>query len=218
MTTMTPTDLRDPMTGVPRWPAVVALVVIGTLLSVASSQLDLGPWWVPLVVVLILLAPLEIASRRKLHGRRRALAMMLLGAMTVAVAVGSAFLVQQLLFGDLQPTSLLSGAGAIWVANLLIFSTWYWEIDGGGPAMRRRDGHVSTDFLFPQMQVGDGTTHGWWPTFIDYLFVAFNASSAFSPTDTLLLSHRTKILMMVQSSIAIVSVVVIAARAINTLR
>ena len=68
--------------------------------------------------------------------------------------------------------------------------------------MRRRDGHVSTDFLFPQMQVGDGTTHGWWPTFIDYLFVAFNASSAFSPTDTLILSHRAKVLMMVQSLIA----------------
>ena len=58
---------------------------------------------------------------------------------------------------------------------------------------------------------------GWWPTFIDYMFVAFNASSAFSPTDTLILSHRAKILMMVQSLIAMVTVVVIAARAINTL-
>ncbi len=118
----------------------------------------------------------------------------------------------------MNATSLLTGAGAIWVANLLTFSTWYWEIDGGGPAVRRRDGHVSTDFLFPQMQVGDGTTHGWWPTFIDYAFVAFNASSAFSPTDTLILSHRAKILMMAQSLIAIVTVVVLAARAINTLR
>jgi hypothetical protein len=218
MTAMTPNEPRDPMAGVPRWPAVVAVLVVGTLLSLASSQLGLGPWWLPLVVVLILLVPLEIASRRDLHGKRRTLAIVLLGAMTVAVAVSSAFLVEQLLYGHLDPTSLLSGAGAIWVANLVIFSTWYWEIDGGGPAMRRRDGHVSTDFLFPQMQVGDGTTHGWWPTFIDYLFVAFNASSAFSPTDTLILSHRAKILMMVQSLIAIVTVVVIAARAINTLR
>jgi hypothetical protein len=217
MTTKTATEPRDPATGVPRWPAVVALLTVGILLSLASSQLHLGPWWLPPVVVLILLVPLQIASRRNLHGKRRALAMVLLGTMTVAVAASSVFLVQQLLFGSLDPTSLLTGAGAIWVANLLTFSTWYWEIDGGGPAVRRRDGHVSTDFLFPQMQVGDGTTHGWWPTFIDYLFVAFNASSAFSPTDTLILSHRAKILMMAQSLIAIVTVVVLAARAINTL-
>ena len=67
------------------------------------------------------------------------------------------------------------------------------------------------------MQVGDGTATGWWPGFLDYTFVAFNASSAFSPTDTLILSHRAKILMMVQSLISLVTVVVIAARAINTL-
>jgi uncharacterized membrane protein len=66
--------------------------------------------------------------------------------------------------------------------------------------------------------VGDGTSsHGWWPTFIDYLFVAFNASTAFSPTDTLLLSRRAKILMMIQATISFVTVIVIAARAINTL-
>lgn len=84
--------------------------------------------------------------------------------------------------------------------------------------MRRLDGHISTDFLFPQLQIGDGTSSGGWsPYFIDYVFVAFNASTAFSPTDTLLLSRRAKILMMVQSLIAVVTVVVIAARAVNTL-
>src|SRR6478672_13816077 len=70
-------DPHDPMAGVPRWPAAVALLVVGGLLSLASSQLHLGPWWLPLVVVLILLVPLQIASRRNLHGKRRALAMVL---------------------------------------------------------------------------------------------------------------------------------------------
>ena len=140
--------------------------------------------------------------------------------MTVAVAASAIFLVRAAGAPAISSRPpLLTGAGAIWVANLLTFAIWYWEIDGGGPAMRRRDGHVSSDFLFPQLQVGDGTSsHGWWPTFIDYLFVAFNASSAFSPTDTLILSRRAKVLMMIQALIAIVTVVVLAARAINTLR
>ncbi|MEP6638148.1 MAG: hypothetical protein ABJC39_02265 [Chloroflexota bacterium] len=85
--------------------------------------------------------------------------------------------------------------------------------------MRRRDGHISTDFLFPKLQVGDGTsTGGWWPTFLDYAFVAFNASTAFSPTDTLILSRRAKGLLMVQSLISLLTVAVLAARAVNTLR
>ena len=206
-------------TGVPRWPAIVALLVVAVLLALVSNQLTLGPSWVPLAIVLLLLIPLVLSSRRNLHGRRRALGMVALTTVTIAVAASAFFLVQQLLFGSIEPTTLFTGAGAIWVANLLTFAVWYWEIDGGGPAMRRRDGHVSSDFLFPQLQVGDGTSsHGWWPTFIDYLFVAFNASSAFSPTDTLILSRRAKVLMMVQALIAIVTVVVLAARAINTLR
>ena len=125
---------------------------------------------------------------------------------------------RQLLQGPVEGTYLLTGAGAIWAANLLTFSLWYWEIDGGGPSERSRDGHVSSDFLFPQLQIGDGTSSGgWWPGFLDYMFVAFNASTAFSPTDTLLLTRRAKVLMMIQSLISGVTVIVIAARAINTL-
>jgi uncharacterized membrane protein len=85
--------------------------------------------------------------------------------------------------------------------------------------MRSRDGHVSTDFLFPQLQIGDGTSsHGWAPNFLDYVFVAWNASTAFSPTDTLIMSRRAKVLMMTQSLTSFLTVGVLAARAINTLR
>ena len=141
-----------------------------------------------------------------------------LGTVTAALAGSVLLLVWLLVRGELQAKSLLVGGAAIWAANLLTFSVWYWEIDGGGPAKRRRDGHVSSDFLFPQLQVGDGTSSGgWWPGFLDYTFVAFNASTAFSPTDTLILSQRAKILMMIQATISFVAVIIIAARAINTL-
>lgn len=205
--------------GVPRWPGIVALVAIGGLLALVSDRLTIGPSWLPLAVVLVLAVPLAIATLREAHWMGRRLAFVGLVTVTIAVAASAVLLIEQLVNGPVDATYLLTGAGAIWVANMLTFALWYWEIDGGGPAMRRRDGHVSTDFLFPQLQVGDGTSsHGWWPGFLDYMFVAWNASTAFSPTDTLILSRRAKVLMMIQSLIALVTVAVIAARAINTLR
>ena len=204
--------------GVPRWPAIVALLVVALLLTYVSNQLAFGPSLLPLAVVIVLVIPLMIAIRLDRHNWRRALGTLALGTVTATVAASTGYLVYQLVSGKITAPSLLTGAAGLWAANLVTFGVWYWEIDGGGPSKRRRDGHVSTDFLFPQLQVGDGTSsHGWWPTFIDYLFVAFNASTAFSPTDTLLLSRRAKILMMIQATISFVTVIVIAARAINTL-
>ena len=202
----------------PRWPATVALVAVGVLLALVSSQLTVGPSWVPLAVILVLSVPLTVASLRGRPHVRRVIGFAGLVIVTVAVASAAALLIRQLLQGPVEGTYLLTGAGAIWAANLLTFSLWYWEIDGGGPSERSRDGHVSSDFLFPQLQIGDGTSSGgWWPGFLDYMFVAFNASTAFSPTDTLLLTRRAKVLMMIQSLISGVTVIVIAARAINTL-
>ena len=217
-----PADDDHPSTtaaGVPRWPAIVAMFAVAGLLALVSDQLTVGPSWLPLVVVASLAIPISIASLHESHVWRRRIAFVGLGTVTLAVVGSAVLLVQRLLSGGVDPGALLFGAAAIWLANCGTFAVWYWEIDGGGPAKRRRDGHVSTDFLFPQLQIGDGkSSGGWWPGFIDYLFVAWNASTAFSPTDTLILSQRAKVLMMIQSLLALVTVAVLAARAINTLR
>ena len=101
---------------------------------------------------------------------------------------------------------------------IVVFGLWYWELDGGGPVARIQRGYAPTDLLFPQNQQGGSLAEGWSPAFVDYFFVAFNASSAFSPTDTLVLSQRTKLLMMLQSLSSIVMLAILAARAINTLQ
>ena len=205
--------------GVPRWPAMVAMFIVGGLIALVSDQLTVGPSWLPLLVVALLAIPITIASRRENHTWRRRIAFVGLGTVTLAVVGSAVLLVQRLLsLGGVDPQALLFGAAAVWLANCGTFAVWYWEIDGGGPGNRRRDGHVSTDFLFPQLQIGDGkSSGGWWPGFIDYFFVAWNASTAFSPTDTLILSQRAKVLMMIQSLLALVTIAVLAARAINTL-
>jgi uncharacterized membrane protein len=103
----------------------------------------------------------------------------------------------------------------LWITNILVFATWYWRLDAGGPHGRdQRPGHTEGAFLFPQMTMKDPT---WSPNFMDYLFLAFNTSTALSPTDTLVLSRWAKFLMMVQASISLMVIVLLAARAVNIL-
>ena len=162
---------------------------------------------------------LAVAIRRERHDIGRAISLTAVSLITVAIVVSTLFLVSRLFEGGLAAENMLQGSGLIWIANIVTFAVWYWEVDGGGPRMRRIDDHVTSDFLFPQLQVGDGTSsHGWAPRFLDYLFVAWNASTAFSPTDTLVMSRRVKVLMMIQTLTSLTTIAVLAARAINTLR
>ena len=120
------------------------------------------------------------------------------------------------------PAQLLCSAVSLWVTNILVFALWYWRLDAGGPNHRdQRVGHPDGAFLFPQMMSQDAQVtsepQAWSPNFIDYLFLAFNTSTALSPTDVPVLSRWAKLLMMVQAMISLTVIVVLAARAINIL-
>jgi len=105
----------------------------------------------------------------------------------------------------------------IYLTNIVIFGLWYWEMDGGGPGKRRAASKHERDFLFPQNQDEDEHQPLWQPTFIDYLYVSSTNGMAFSPTDTLPLSRRAKMLMLAQATISLVTVALVAARAVNIL-
>jgi uncharacterized membrane protein len=201
----------------PRWPAAVALLAAGAIHALVSDDLTLGPRILLLSIVAVLLIPLIFAHLRGHARLTRSLALGLVALVTTAVAA-SVFLLISTLPGSGSPsTVLLRDAALIWVVNVLTFAVWYWEIDGGGPAWRRRDSHVSEDFLFPQMSRDERASPNWSPGFLDYLFLAFNTSTAFSPTDTAVLSRRAKVLTMIQSLLSLMAIAVLAARAINTL-
>ncbi len=113
---------------------------------------------------------------------------------------------------------MLRAAVTLWAANVLVFASWYWRLDAGGPNERdRRETHGQGAFLFPQMLMPGKQGRGWRPGFVDYLFLAFNTSTAFSPTDVPVLSRWAKLMMMVQASISLATVALIAARAVNIL-
>jgi len=140
-----------------------------------------------------------------------------IGFVTVAVVVSTVLLVSSALSAGTSAPALLRDAALLWIINVATFSVWFWETDGGGPAWRRTEGHRSEDFLFPQMNIGGESARLWSPGFLDYLFLAFNTSTAFSPTDTAVLSRRAKVLMMVQALLSLVILAVLVSRAINAL-
>ncbi len=92
---------------------------------------------------------------------------------------------------------------------MLTFALLYWEIDGGGPERRVHDPAGPRDLAFP----GDLKR----PRYADYLFLAFNTATAFSPTDTMPLTTRVRMMMMVESAVSLLALAIIAARAINIL-
>jgi len=209
---------HQPQRTVSRWPAALALVLIGAGYLILSDRFRIGPPWLVLLLVVVFLVPINITRRLRAFRLTRALILGIIALVTVAVVTSALFLVTQLVGGSKTPAPVLLRDGAvIWMANVIVFALWYWEIDCGGPAKRILGPYQSTDFLFPQRSIDATAYPDWSPEFVDYLFLAFNTSAAFSPTDTLVLSRPAKGLMMVQSLISIVILAVLVARAINTL-
>lgn len=206
-----------PRRAAPWWPPLLAILAIGAIYLVLPDQYIPGPRWWLLGGCVFLAVPFIHFRRTGRHPISRALALALAGLVTLALIGSVTALILQLTGGLTQAVTLLADAALIWVANVLVFALWYWELDGGGPAERHRKHLCSTDFVFPQMQLEHPSRAGWTPHFIDYVFLAFNTSTAFSPTDTMVLARRAKWLLMLQSLISLVTIAVLAARAINTL-
>lgn len=200
------------------WPATLALLVIGILYALMTSELTIGTQYGVLAVGVLALVGATGMRWRGMIGQGRLVVMAGLALITIAVTVSAVYLVQALLKHTTESGALLRDAGLLWVGNVLTFALWYWEIDGGGPAHRHATRKGSTDFAFPQAILGDEQKpKDWLPDFLDYVFLAFNTSTAFSPTDTMVLARRAKVLMMCQSLISLVTIAVLAARAINTI-
>jgi hypothetical protein len=204
--------------GARRWPAAIALLALGISYFFVPEFLRVGPPWLLLAVSVVLLIPLFLAHSRGYHLIALWLGRVAVLLVTLAVALSAIFLLTRLPGGKIPGSTLLRDAGFVWFANIVAFALCYWEIDAGGPSVRCLGQYVSTDFLFPQFQQDpEKATATWMPELIDYLFLAFNTSTAFSPTDTPVLSRRAKVLQMCQSLISLVVVAVLAGRAINTL-
>ncbi|MEU2618198.1 hypothetical protein ABZ642_08500 [Streptomyces sp. NPDC007157] len=208
--------------GEPRW-AVTAVILLAVVLQLAlPHRLALQPYWALPALELVLLAGLIVGNPRRVEPRTRwlrVLGLVLMCAISLANGWAAVRLVVGLVNGtegeDAGP--LLLTGGGIWLTNVIVFALWYWEWDRGGPMARVQGHHQYADFLFVQMQSPETAPQDWEPTFLDYLYLSFTNSTAFSPTDVMPLSRWAKMLMMLQSSVSLVTVVLVVARAVNIL-
>ncbi|GCE25210.1 hypothetical protein KDA_06940 [Dictyobacter alpinus] len=212
------TEKKQPVITAPLWVSTLATILFGLIYTLLPARITFGPSWLPLIIVIVLSLPGLVAfllGHPLPHHINRALSFCVLGVITAFLITGVVLLISSL------PTrqqgsdaiNLLRTGGALWLSNVLVFGLWYWEIDGDGPHKRARAGHKAADLLFPQQ--ADGNKQHWIPHFVDYLFVSFTGATALSPTDTYPLSHRAKLLMMIEAIIALTILSILIGRAIN---
>jgi hypothetical protein len=218
------------------WMARASVVAIVAMQLLLVNRLTLGPRWLTPAIELALLVPLSVATAwaqdqvvRATHEhhwhmiarRRRMIRFLavLLTALVTLINLGSLVMLVHALLGGHgggNGRSLLLDALDIWTINIVAFTLWYWNMDRGGPAARGITAICAADFLFVQSTMGTSEDE-WSPGFVDYLFLSFTNATAFSPTDTMPLTPRAKLLMMVQSAISLLTIALVAARAVNIL-
>jgi uncharacterized membrane protein len=210
--------------GETRWPAAVTvLAVIGAQFLLPGSLLPGPNWLLPAVEALLVLGLLAADPSRLTTQSKdlRLLSLTVIGVVGVVNAGSLALLVHKLVGpGFADGKTLLGAAGAVWLTNTVVFGLLYWELDRGGPLGRvgARPAPAYPDLLFPQDSMPDKAAKGWRPDFFDYLFVSLTSSTAFSPTDTMPLTRRAKLLMGSQSLVSLLTVGLVAARAVNVLK
>ncbi len=200
--------------------AVIALVAFAALDGVLSGRYRFAPAWVSSALGVLLLA-LTIVPRF-LRDPRLARAGVI--AMTACIALmillnatNMIDVVNDVLFHPqgIDAIALILTTLGIWSANVMGFSLLYWALDRDGPDARAAHEPATFDFDFPAYQDADKVGPGWAPAFMDYLFLGFTTATAFSPTEAMPLSARAKALMILQSLVSLVTVIVVAARAIG---
>jgi hypothetical protein len=202
---------------------MLALLAVCGLRLALPESLSVGPDWLLIAVVGVLLIPTIWARYRGLDLLNKILGYVLTSIVTVDMVWSLWLLVAALPSHKQMPQDMLMSAAALWITNVIVFASWYWRLDAGGPRARELRGvHTDGAFLFPQMTLNQQAKRemgeeSWSPGFVDYLFLAFNTSTAFSPTDSPVLSRWAKVLMMIQALISFTTVALLAARAVNIL-
>ena len=203
-------------------PVLIALLAAMALQLAIPKSYTLVPRWPLLLLEALLLFVLVginpfVMSRRTRVGRHAI--RVLLAAITIDNTASAAMLNYSILTGRVSnEASVLLGSGAaIFVTNIIVFGIWFWELDSGGPFARCNAEKLHPDFMFPQMASPELAPPNWRPLFIDYFYVALTNVMAFSPTDTMPLARWAKMMMTLQAVVAVSTLVLVVARAVNVL-
>jgi hypothetical protein len=210
--------------GEARWPMAVAVLAVIVMTILLPNSLVTRPrWGVPIIEGLLLVAVI-IGDPGKIDRRSRpvrTLSITLIALLVATTLWCTAQLIAELIQGGPAANSagaLLAAGGIVWLSNCLAFGLLYWELDSGGPAVRAHGLPGHPDFAFPQQLSPELAPPEWRPRFVDYLYLGFTSATAFSPTDAMPLRPWNKLAMMAQSTISLVLLGLVIARAVNVLQ
>lgn len=207
-----------------RWPPALAIFGVVLLLHSLHPRLRVLPTWFPYLLAIAMLVPMAgvaLTSARASWLRiERTMTFLCFAVVEAVTLVTLGRLIGEMVYDSKEVSGLMLLASSIvvWVDNVLAFSLLYWQLDRGGPNARANNLGRKPDWLFPQAGVPEDVLPGWQPTYVDYLFLGYSTATAFSPTDALPLTSRAKILMMLQSTISLATILIVASRAINILQ
>ena len=203
------------------------ILIVLALVSMHANWELLGHrlWWIWLIVAapyVLLSATLLFGLGRLLrHDRRREIVIGLLGVVWFFNVLGVVVLVVSLVSHtavNITGRQLLMSGGVVWLANAIAFGLAYWELDSGGPVARALAAEPrKPDFQFPQDENPQLAREGWAPRLLDYFYVSLTNAMAFSPTDAMPLTRPAKTLMAAESTLSAVTILLVAARAVNIL-
>ena len=202
---------------------VIAVLIAGALRTTLPDSLraDDAPWLLGgfVVVALILLIIGDPGRIDRQATWLRVVTMIVIAMITIANGASVVKLSAEIINREPSTNSAttLLGAGAvIWATNVIAFGLWYWELDRGGAAARAH-GQGDPAFVFPEMTNPDYVTADWFPKVIDFLYLSFNTSMAFSPTDVSAVRPWAKLLMMAEEAVSVIVAVLVIARAVSLL-
>jgi hypothetical protein len=202
----------------PRWPVAITALAVLFLLTVLPWRIRVFPLWVPYIGVVALLVPMaavNLSTARTQWLRIERATTLVFCTLAEGVTVAAlARLLGAMVRGssEIGGNQLLTSSVAAWAMNVLTFSLLYWQIDRGGLSLAAK-----REWLSPQEQVYENAASDWRPVFVDYLYLAYSTATAFSSTDVMPLTSRAKMLMMLESTISLVTIIAVASRAINLL-
>jgi hypothetical protein len=225
MTEAIPEEALDQgIVGEARWPMAVAVLAVIVLTLLLPHELVARPRWGVPVLDCVLLAAVIIGDPGKIDRPSRpvrALSITLIAVLVATTLLCTAQLIRELVQGGPATDSagaLLAAGGIVYLSNCLAFGLLYWELDSGGAARRAHGLPAHPDFAFPQQLSPELAPSDWRPRFIDYLYLGFTSATAFSPTDVMPLRPWNKLAMMAQSTISLVLLGLVIARAVNVMR
>jgi len=208
-----------------RLPMALAVVAAAVLYLFIPEQFRIteASRWIYPIFLLVLLGVLVVGDPGRIDREKpwlRATTGLMIGVITTAMAVSVVRLVSGILEGAQfgGAVQVLVTGGVIWASTVISFALWYWHLDSGGPAARANgSGAVLPAFRFPEHDLDGPHYEGWYPQFVDYLALAFNTGTAFSPTDVSAVRHWSKLWLMAQSGLSLALIGLVIALAVNEL-